>query len=85
MVQFVHVFLDKSDGFVQPGEVSAEPFDLNTSVPFAAVLCGSAERLQVAVADKDGKEVCRPAQNFRSHFDVDTRGPVQLIVRVLNL
>ena len=46
-VQVVDVLLSESHGFVQPGQVRAQPFDLDAGEPFAAVLCRFTEWFQV--------------------------------------
>src|SRR5437762_2311111 len=71
----MHVFLSESNGFVEPDQVSAQSFDLDTGEPFAAILPGLAKRLQVSSAHEHRKEVCRPAENLRSFFDPDACRP----------
>ena len=79
-VRVVDVLLDDSDGFIKPGDIATESFDLDPSEPLAAILCRLAKWRQVTRAQKQREEVKRPTKKFGRLLDANTCGPVRLIL-----
>jgi hypothetical protein len=62
-IHFMNLLFHDANGFVEPVGIATHPLDFNGGKPFAGVLRGLAQRLEMCGPHQERQVIIRPAEN----------------------